>query len=122
MIRINSQFNTYSTEEQKIGSWVDGKTLYRKVMYFNTEISSAYNNKIEHNINNVDFIRIKEAHLYYPSKGYSLPLPITLYSSNTTFDNLSVRVDKNYVTFLSEGTWSTGWYKIVILEYTKTTG
>lgn len=116
-----NKLNTYSREETIVGTWLNGEPLYRKVMVFNTEINSESENKFAHNIENANFIRIKEAHLYQPGSGYSLPLPITLYSSNTAFDNLNIRVDRTHVWFLVATTWSGGWYKIVILEYTKTT-
>ena len=111
----------YSKEEQVIGTWVDGKPLYRKVMVFNDAIDSEWENKFAHNIENAKFVRIKEAHIYDSTTGYSLPLPITLYGSNTVFDHLNVRVDRTHVWFLVNTAWGTGWYKVVVLEYTKTT-
>lgn len=124
---LNHNFNelnksdNYSREEQVIGTWVSGKPLYRKVMIFNTSINSDAENKFAHGIENAEFVRIKEAHIYNVSAGYSLPLPVTLYSSNTSFDHLNIRVDRTYVQFFLETTFGNGWYKVVILEYTKTT-
>ena len=38
---VNNKFN-YSTEEQVIGKWIDGKPLYRKIAYGNVPQSDQY--------------------------------------------------------------------------------
>ena len=45
--------NEYSTEETKIGTWIDGKPLYRKVINAKPTISNTSNQtiSIKHNIN-----------------------------------------------------------------------
>ncbi len=35
----NENENSYSTEEKVIGTWIDGKKLYQKTIYFDTNIS-----------------------------------------------------------------------------------
>ena len=37
---VDNKFN-YSTEEQKIGTWIDGKPLYRKVIIFDNFTSAS---------------------------------------------------------------------------------
>ena len=111
----------YSNEEQLIGIWVNGEPLYRKVIIFNDSINSSNKNEFAHGIKNADFVRVKEAHLYELSSGRSLPIPITLYGSNTSFDHLNIEADRTNITFRVSSGWSTGWHKVVVLEYTKTT-
>lgn len=113
--------NVFSTEEQKIGTWIDGKPLYRKVMQFTNSITSSLVNQFSHGISNAEMVLIKNAWLYSPSNGVCYGLPITLYNSPTNEDKLSVKVDRTNVTFNVGTGWGDTWTKIVVLEYTKTT-
>lgn len=112
---------TYSQQEQLIGKWTDGRNLYRKVLTFNDSVSNSQSNTFPHNISNARFIMIKNAFLYSPSDGITYSLPITLYGSNSYEDKLSIRADRTNITFFVATGWSAGWYKVVILEYTKNT-
>lgn len=50
----------YSTKEQKIGTWIDGKALYRKIIYIeNFSIESNEEKRVKHNIENLqDFTKL----------------------------------------------------------------
>ena len=110
----------YSNEEKIIGTWVAGQPLYRKVMIFNTAIDSANSeNKFAHNIENANLVMVKNAFMYYFSKGTCFPLPITLYKSNTAEDKLSIYADREYIYFNVGTSWDYNFYKVVVLEYTK---
>lgn len=53
-----NKLNTYSTEEKVIGTWIDGKPLYRKVVpvvISNITDTTISNIKIAHNIANMKF-------------------------------------------------------------------
>ena len=52
-----NELNTYSTEEQRIGTWIDGKPLYRKTIEAGNLPNNTYENK-PHNISNYDKIFI----------------------------------------------------------------
>lgn len=115
---LDNRFN-YSTKEQKIGKWIDGKPLYRKVLSFNTTINSDAMYTEKHNINNVDFIWVSKAY-FVSSGGVSIQLPeVGIYG--TLEEKSYVYVDRETIYIYSNGGWSTGWSKIIILEYTKTT-
>ena len=45
------KLSTYSTEEQVIGTWIDGKILYRKTILYNGSMSNDL--FIEHGIENI---------------------------------------------------------------------
>lgn len=47
--------NDYSTEETKIGTWIDGKPLYRKTLNITSGFSTRLN--ITHNISNIDYCK-----------------------------------------------------------------
>lgn len=113
--------SVYSTEETKIGTWVAGQTLYRKVVIFSNSINSNLTNEFPHNIENANLVMIKNAYIYRTSDGACYPLPITLYDSNTIEDKLSVKADRTNIKFNVGAGWGDTWWKIIILEYTKTT-
>lgn len=51
---VQSQFN-YSTEEQIIGKWVDGKPLYQKTLKINTTLDVG-DHKFDHGVANLDTV------------------------------------------------------------------
>lgn len=111
--------NIYSTEEQKIGTWIDGKPLYRKVITgstTNTELQLSTPPEIE----TMARYEIYNGNL----KSSSRKLPSTEYSvnhGNTIFDVMWYKNDwiKNAFYIVSNN------IKIgsvtIIIEYTKTT-
>lgn len=111
----------YSTTEKKIGTWINGKPLYRKVITTTNTITN--DSTIPHNISNVDIIYIKTAFFYNESYGkISWQLPIDLYgTSNTITDRVGAAVGTDNIIFKCDTSWSTTWTKYIVLEYTKTT-
>lgn len=102
---INNKF-VYSTEEQVIGKWIDGKTLYRKVLSFNGESGDTWHN-ISHGISNVDRIFIKYASFNYNSEELIIPNDVVK----------EIKASLNYVSYFGNVPFAT----TVILEYTKST-
>ena len=82
---INPNLHTYSTNEQVVGEWIDGKPLYEKTFIINSVSALPYNydyggaflNDI--NISNYDFYKIENTTLY--DVGFWLTLPYTYHSS-----------------------------------------
>ena len=108
--------NEYSTAEQRIGTWIDGKPLYRKVVSqigFSNGITS-----VEHNISNVDMIWIENA--FMTAYGQTQMLPLYLYNSATETDPVSAKVDKTNFQIITNSGWG-NWTVYAILHYTKTT-
>ena len=54
--RGSSEIN-YSTEEQKIGTWIDGKPLYQKTLFFNN-VEITMNNNTSEAVHGIDDIEI----------------------------------------------------------------
>jgi hypothetical protein len=100
----------YSTTETVVGTWIDGKPIYRKVIYFSVEDPIALIN-IEHNLDIKQYIR-HDVLLKSNALGNDLG-NINQYSDSALFN-----IDTNNITieyfFLSS-------YDTLILEYTKTT-
>ena len=117
----NQPINNYSYDEIVVGKWVDGKTIYRKVIDFGA-VASSGERSVPHNITNLDFITSITGVIWnYVAKKntniwHSIPLVNT--NQNSTYD----------VEFYATNTSVTsecrsareGYYAYVILEYTKT--
>lgn len=115
---VNNKFN-YSTSEQVIGKWIDGKPLYRKVIQFTTTIQGESLFSMSHNISNADYIYVEK---FYMSNQNAIcyEVPLIGYAGNTT-DKAYSYIDRNNLYVYSTGGWNTAWVKKVIIEYTKTT-
>ena len=112
----------YSENETVIGEWM-GKPLYQKVLKITSTVNSD-NTDFAHGIENVDLIFVKEAFVNQTQgdyNGWTYPIPVTLYMSNTEEDKLSVAVSRWGVRFYVQTAWETAWIKYVVLNYTKTT-
>lgn len=111
----------YSTTEQRIGTWIDGKPLYRKTIAYTTTstvgaLNTATSVSIPHNISNFKQLVRAEAtdsiNLHYPlMNGTNTVSNATfIHSANDTYVYLKIIND----------TFTARTYYIT-LEYTKTT-
>ena len=119
---INNIQGNYSTEEVKIGKWIDGKSLYRKVIVYKTtktvgSINAVTNIPISHNISNLDRIvkysMLDSVDTIYPLIGGSG-------SSLTQMAKFNY-YDSTIINFRLINTTITARTFYIILEYTKTT-
>lgn len=108
---------TYSTSEVNTGKrWVDGKTIYRKVISIPTVTAQAAN--YNHGISNLSKIIHASGVGTRTSSGWNMPIPMTytnwqiwIYDFSAT--NFRLNMDSNQ--------WSQGLKDVfIILEYTKT--
>lgn len=104
----------YSTEEQRIGTWIDGKPLYRRVYKLTTPSSTSGGvtiGTIEANINvvSIDGYMITSVGVHQPIN--------SVYGGNTVG---TVTRDTNIKMIVTHGDYTSRpcW---VVLEYTKTT-
>lgn len=104
----------YSTEEQVIGKWIDGKPLYRKVINWGALPNTTTVTR-DHNILNANFVKIEGYGLY---DGACIPLPFT--AMTDLHDQISIRVTATQV-YVMTGSDRSVFNGIIILEYTKTT-
>lgn len=103
--------NTYSTDEIRIGTWINSKPIYRKVINFGTlpNINVKY---VNHNIENMETV----INLYgiFNDSTYQIKIPAGGdYNSNiqTTDTQIGIGTPQNLTSFSG----------YVIIEYTKTT-
>jgi len=56
-----SNMHTYSTEEQVVGTWIDGETIYEKTLQFTSTSSADTLASVAHSIANVSMIYVEKA-------------------------------------------------------------
>ena len=115
--------DTYSTEEQHIGYWIDGKPLYRKVITTTEAIEGGINLQINHGVTNYDkmWVDLGNSYYYNSETTRSLPIEQTFYTTAVSAGKAHVYTEGDYIYLVSSGGWSTSWEKVVTLLYTKTT-
>ena len=74
---IKEVANTYSTNEQVIGTWIDGKPLYRKVINLNNPICTIEGTFADANTDvsslNIDYIIFKNTSIFCSSVNSIVP-------------------------------------------------
>ena len=113
--------STYSTTEQVVGKWIDGKPLYRKTFSFNESIQTNVDLTKPHNIENADLVFIDTGSSFMYNQNYECYTIIQTGYSQQFNDKLFIHVNRNNFTLRSNAGWGTSWVKVVTLLYTKTT-
>lgn len=108
--------STYSTSEKVIGTWINGKPLYRKVINFGTLPSSATTKSVAHGISNLGMF-IKVSGIAINSSNTTLPIP---YATTDASSNIRLRVTNTNVE-IGVGYDLSAYSAYVTLQYTKTT-
>lgn len=111
----NVNNNVFSFEETRIGTWVDGKPLYRKMIYFGALPNNAVKS-VPVNVENIDIAYVNIGHSYYTNG-------TTVYDSFIMAGAiLMVRINKSTNTAeIQTGVNLASFFAIVCAEYTKTT-
>lgn len=117
LITINTKLTnatTYSTDEIRVGTWIDGKPIYRKVIPTG-QISSALKT-VAHNISNINKITNIYGLLYNNNEWFVIPRV----SDSSVINQVGLSANKTNV-ILTVGSAANFNDSNVILEYTKTT-
>ena len=117
-------FNKYSTTEEVIGTWINGKPIYRKTIEFSN--LSAGENNIPHGIADVDIIMVDRDHSFATNETYSELWQIgNTNSSAGNFSQFSVSLvwttNSMFDVYIGSGLVSRIPKLIITFEYTKTT-
>ena len=110
----------YSTSETKIGTWIDGKPLYRKVFIGTineTTTGTFQDTLIDMNINNVDKKFIDKA-FYIDQYNDSILIP---YITNSGYIIKAMLLNKNVLRIMTNSSAFNGLTFYVVVNYTKTT-
>ena len=107
--------DTYSYDEQRIGTWVNGKPIYRKVILLEAPIEPSIDIVINHNLNIDTYIRMDIASNIENSEiPPAIPLINGSLSSPTT-----INADRNEIIIYSADLNLFSFSLYLILEYTK---
>lgn len=104
----------YSTDEVRIGTWIDGKPLYRMVIETTTP-SSGGNSVTLYTLNSVSIIKC----IGYVIIASGSRLPIT--NIGNTSQYIGIYWNDNRIMYNSAGTIYNSRPCVLIIEYTKTT-
>lgn len=113
----------YSTDEIRIGTWIDGKSIYRKVVAVN--LTNSGETLYNHNISNIE--QITNSHAIFNRKNNQfIPVPFSYINSSAVVQgswNISYQVTKTAIQFFvgSSAYSEKNGNSYVIIEYTKTT-
>ncbi len=110
--------STYSTEEQAVGTWIDGKTIYRKVINFGA-LPNATRKDVAHNISNLEqFTKIEGIATRQDDTKFTQSLPLVYRDIERNYNTpLGVDVQAVSIQTNEDRSMFNGY---VILEYTKT--
>lgn len=122
---------TYSTTEQRIGTWINGKPLYR-ITFNGTTLPTTGEKKAEINISSLSisrgFFDVTHSYFHDTTNGryYSLPVVnVSTSGTGTTTANSSAQAgiyfNDTFTKIVIEGGYNMNWSATVTIEYTKTT-
>ena len=106
----------YSTTEQKIGKWIDGSDLYRKVIQYTPESSITTGNHAIADVTGLKIVKY-DAVAYNTTNGNNFHIPLPVGNVSTAIGTNGT----NLILSLSNETWGTDSLFVVIIEYIKTT-
>lgn len=106
---------TYSTSEQRIGTWIDGKPVYRKVINFGA-LPNASTKSVSHNISNLGTILDIKGTGTNGSFWFKFPHVV----QDTPTNGIEINVSTTLI-YIKTGSDRSAYSAYVTLEYTKTT-
>lgn len=112
---INFNFNNYSTAETPVGTWIDGSTIYRKVINFGALPNNALKT-VAHGISNLNQV----IRIYGYTKNVSTNTTVALPGTPGTATNVPIYVNNNGLNVQSAVNLSVYTETFLVLEYTKT--
>ena len=119
----DSLVDNYSTNEIKTNKvWINGKSIYRKVIDLGYLPSALTRKNVPHNIDNLD--TIVKFHGICTGAGQTLSLPFSYRGAPTeATDNVSINmyIETNGIITIYPMSDRSAYYGYVIIEYTKTT-
>lgn len=114
---IVTNATTYSTDEIRIGTWIDGKPIYRKAYYVNAFANNS-NVYLDINVENVD--TVISANGYAKNSSHTETIFLNSSYSNAIYDAIVWEESANKLRLHSTSDRS-GYSGYVWIEYTKTT-
>ena len=113
---VGDYIPTYSTKETKVGTWIDGKPLYRKSFIVKGITATSYTFSLTDL--NMDMCLFDFSHSIFKQDVYSVPFGI--YGSNTDYNRIFFQ-DNNAIVFQFGSIYTMSKDLYFTIEYTKTT-
>ena len=110
--------NIYSNNEKIVGEWLNGESIYRKVINLGN-LPNATTKTITHNISNLGQFTNISGLAIRSNDNDTLPIPYVTFNANNS-GGITIYVDNTNVTVRTT-TDRSSYEGYVILEYTKTT-
>lgn len=113
-----TDLDIYSSNEIRVGTWISGEPLYRKVIDIGTLPSSAGSKTIYTGLDfhNACVCRKLYGMVVNPDNGVSLPLP---FASTTVSSIISINIDANSNILITVGVDRSSVSGYAVIEYTK---
>lgn len=110
---------TFSFEEKRIGTWIDGKPLYRKMVAFGA-LPENSTKSINHGIENIASPHINTGESYFVEKNHG-GIYYTTYAFTYANYILRAMVTNTVLDIGSSASGASDYEAFVCVEYTKTT-
>lgn len=107
----------YSTTEQVVGTWIDGKPLYQKTINFGA-LPNATSKSVNHNILSMDYIVSASGIAYNENNSY---FPIPFVNDQSYDSQLLLMLSKTEITIRTSVNRTTYTKCYITIQYTKTT-
>ena len=119
---VRKGYHRYSTEEQIVGEWIDGRNIYEKTVDCGA-LPNATTKEVAHGISNLDMVVDYEGMACNPTTVSCLPLPYAVSSStvSTTRSQVSILFSSSNIRIICDEDRSAFSKTYVTLRYTKTT-
>lgn len=108
----------YSTNEIKIGTWINNKPIYRKVIDCGA-LPNATSKNIAHGISNLDTVTLLRGVAYNSTTGTRLPIPFS--DTGNVSWSVQMHCNQTQIVLITGDNKSAYQQSYVIIEYTKTT-
>ena len=108
----------YSTDEQVIGTWIDGKPIYQKTIAFGT-LPNATEKQVAHNISDIDVVIGSAGCSWKSDRSSCTQLPYVNPSSATS--SIGLYANSTVIGVVTGTDRRTFTITYVTLQYTKTT-
>lgn len=106
----------YSTSEQVVGTWIDGKPIYEKIVNCEALPNNTTKN-VAHSISDIEYVVSIQGSARNPNNGIQIPLPYVYGNIKC----VQMYVDPTYIKLISTENVSVYTQSYVTIQYTKTT-
>ena len=115
-LQYGADGHNYSTQEQAVGTWIDGSTIYEKTIDFGA-LPNNDKKSVNHNISNLAHIVSCECIAENPSAGYRLPIPFS--HRNTLHNQIQMEITDTTIDIYTVTDRSSYSWCYVTIRYTK---